>query len=230
MGDFYLLRVIRFGASTWLKRSKDGAGRLIKYIVQAALLMLLLIYSPLLEKINEDEELQLISAGMISLVGSGVLFLIWDILLAPSRMQKISDFQNVKFKQFIGQLNNNESAKKRLSEFHCYGIKIYDRDFEWSDFENWKLEFEHWISCVEIELEVHWTIRSIHHFRDAGLSGNFSRMRTRSKPTLREIEAKEDIFLLGRYTSCLQAVDDIIRTDDPIYIVKRETLTEISKF
>jgi hypothetical protein len=229
MRHLYLFRVLHFGIFSWIKRSKNGAGQLIKYIMQAAFLMLLLIYSPILEKINEDEELQLITAGLLSLIGSGILFLLWDILLAPSRMQRISDNDNKRLRGFISSLNDNETSKRRLSKLYYEGIEIYDRNFEWSEFEEWKNEFERWIQSVDAELKNHWTIKSVHHFRDVGLSGNFQRRRTKSFPTCAEIEKKESMMLLGRYTSCFRAIDHIIRSDEPNYIVEEQELSNISK-
>lgn len=229
MWNLYFFRVLHFGVSSWIRRSKSGASQLIKYVIQAAFLMLFLIYSPLLEKINQDEELRLVTAGMLSLIGSGILLLVWDILLAPSRMQNIADKDIKRFRSFVSELNDNESAKRRLSEFYYKGIEIYDRSFEWDEFDDWKDEFEQWIISVDLELKSHWTIKSVHHFRDAGLSGNFQRVRTKAFPTCREIEQKESIFLLGRYTSCLTAIDDIIRSDEPMYIVGERNLLDNSK-
>jgi hypothetical protein len=214
MSDSYWRLILRDAANHWRGETFDHWGRrLIGYIVESAVLFLILLKLPFLGDMQGEERLAI--AGALAAIGGGALLFLFDLVTAPKRLHQ--DMQKRLMSRHDIILNFWEAERKLriLDALQTEGRAIY-RDL--SDIERYEARFNAWDTKVVSVLKDKFSITALYEYQNSytGVSGMLGGYYTLENAAAGWEEKSQS--LLARFSARLEALVDMIKHGGGVYV------------
>jgi hypothetical protein len=199
----YLSALWQNATQEWLGRIGDWRTQMIGYIVQSAVLFLVLFFMPILG--NFDEESRLALAGALAVIASAPLLLVWDFIGAPYRIHKLQQQRIAEVENAVASFADANAVIARLSELYGEGRNSYDTERPRAE---WERVMQDWEEKVLVVLREYFDAGAIHSFRRPGSGFAYN---TKWRWPKEEEEDAERVWTKAIYSGRLHALDDLIQ-------------------
>ena len=209
---FVLIREIR---TELRSRTREWRGHLIAFIVQSAIVFLILYKVPVLGNVNQESKLAVAAAAAI--VVSGVLNLIWAVITVPGKIHReiMSEFKKQHF--HLQNVINTERYALLLANIFAEGEKTYHTLLEPYEY---KIQMDAWVEKVRTILKDQVSIAELFKFNDVRYNNMWFTLRNNATSDW-ETATLED---RQRYSGHLQALKHMIEFSERKLIVDVDSI------
>jgi len=214
MSESYWRLVLRDAADHWSGETFDHWGRrLIGYIVESAILFLILLNLPILGDVQGEERLAV--AGALAAIGGGGLLFLFDLVTAPKRLHRAMETRLRVRHDIILNFWDSERSLRILDVLQTEGRNVY-RDL--SDITRYEDRFNAWDEKVVAVLKAGFSITTLYDYQNSyggvsGMLGGYYKIDNLDA----EWEEKNQ-ELLARFSARLEALVDLIKRGGGVYV------------
>lgn len=125
------------------------------FVAQTAILWGILFFQPWFGDLAG--EAKLVAAGAAALIGSGILFFLWDLYRAPMEIFKTHRDFIKELSEAIIETQDKDAAIKGLSDRHAKGVAILRENSA-----NWREQLEAWEAEFNVYLQKYFDSALVH--------------------------------------------------------------------